>query len=134
MITGLKLEVFFLISQNHLIKFGVIFKLKQSCISSKLLSVLSDLLKDREQRITLNGQVSSSAGVNAGVPQGSILGSLLFLVYINDLADDPLSNGKLFSDDDSMQRWMQRCFHFWHIHDVDSSANELNNDLYQTNN
>ena len=66
---------------------GIILKLKQNGISGKLLSALSDFLKDRKQRVTLNGQVSSWTVVNAGVPQGSILGPLLFLVYINDLTD-----------------------------------------------
>ena len=59
---------------------GIIFKLKQNNISGKLLSVLSDFLKDRKQRVTLNGQVSSWAGVNADIHQGSVLGPLLFLV------------------------------------------------------
>ena len=103
---------------------GIIFKLKQNGISGKLLSVLSDFLKDRKQRVILNGQVSSWTGVNAGVPQESILGPLLFLVYINDLADGLSSNAKLFADDTSL---------FSVIHDVDTSANELNNDLYQIN-
>ena len=78
---------------------GIIFKLKQNGISGKLLSVLSDFLKDRKQRVTLNGQVYLWTGVNAGVPQVSILGHLLFLVYINDLADSLSSNVKLFADD-----------------------------------
>ena len=47
---------------------GIIFKLKWNSISGKLLSVLSDFLKDGKQRVTLNGQVSSWAVVNAGVP------------------------------------------------------------------
>ena len=85
---------------------------------------VSDFLKDRTQRVTLNGQVSLSAGVNAGVPQGSILGPLLLLIYINDLADDLSSNAKLFADDKSL---------FSVIRDVDTFANELNNDLYQIN-
>ena len=59
---------------------GIIFKLKQNGISGKLLSDLSDFLKDKKQRVTLNGQVPSWTGVNAGVPQGSILGPLHFLV------------------------------------------------------
>ena len=75
---------------------GIIFKLKQNDISGKLFSVLYDFLKDRKQRVILNGQVSSWAGVNAGVLQGSILGPLLFLVYINELADGLSSNAKLF--------------------------------------
>ena len=85
---------------------------------------VSDFLKDRTQRVTLNGQVSLSAGVNAGVPQGSILGPLLLLIYINDLADDLSSNAKLFADDKSL---------FSVIRDVETFANELNNDLYQIN-
>ena len=100
----------------------IIFKIKQNGMSGKLLSVLSDFLKDRNQRIILNGQVSSWTGVNAGVQQGSILGPLLFLVYINDLADGLPSNAKLFADDTSL---------FLVIHDADTSANKLNNDLYQ---
>ena len=103
---------------------GIIFKLKQNGISGKLLSVSSDFLKDRKQRVILNGQVSPCTGVNAGVPQGSIWGPLLFLVYINDLADGLSSNAKLFADDTSL---------FSVIHDVDTSANSLNNDLYQIN-
>ena len=77
---------------------GIIFNLKENGISGKLLSVLSDFLKYRKQRVTLNGHVSSWTGVNAEVPQGSILGPLLSLVYNNDLADGLSSNAKLFAD------------------------------------
>ena len=103
---------------------GIIFKLKKNGISGKLLSVLSDFLKDRKQIVILSGQVSSWTGVNAGVPQGSILGPLLFLIYINDLADGLSSNVKLFADDKSL---------FSVTHDASTSGNELNNDLYQIN-
>ena len=103
---------------------GIIFKLKQNGISGKLLSVLSDFLKDRKQIVILNGQVSSWTGVNAGVLQGSILGPILFLFYINDLADGLSSNAKLFADDTSL---------FSVTHDIDTSANELKNDLYLIN-
>ena len=75
----------------------------------------------------LNRQVSSwRTGVNAGVPQGSILGPFLifFLVYINDLADRLSLNAQYFADDTSL---------FLVIHDVDTSVNKLNNDLYQIN-
>ena len=93
---------------------GIIFKLQQNGISGKLLRVLSDFLKDRKQRVILNGQFSSWTSVNAGVPQGSILGPLLFLIYINDLADGLSSNAKLFADDTSL---------FSVVHNVDTSAN-----------
>ena len=64
---------------------GLIFKLKQNGISDNLLNLFSNFLRKRKQRVVLNGQTSSSwADVNAGVPQGSILGQFLFLKYIND--------------------------------------------------
>ena len=80
---------------------GFIFELKQNGISGNLLSVLSDSFKDRKQRVILNGQVSSWTGVNAGVPWVSILGPLLFMIYINDLADGLSSNAKLFAENTS---------------------------------
>ena len=81
---------------------GLIFKLKQNGISGNLLNLLSNFLRNRKQRVVLNGQTSSWADVNAGVPQGSILGPLLFLIYINDLADGLSSNAKLFADGTSL--------------------------------
>ena len=56
-------------------------------------------LKERKQCVVLNGQVSTSKDINAGVPQGSILGSLLVLIYINDLREGLTTNVKLFADD-----------------------------------
>ena len=81
---------------------GIIFKLKQNGISGNLLSLLSNFLRHRKQRVLLNGQTSSWADVNAGVPQGSILGPLLFLIYKNDIADGLSSNAKLFANDTSL--------------------------------
>ena len=67
-----------------------------------LLNLLSNFLRNRKLRVKLNGQTSSWAVVNARVPQGSILGPLLLLIYINGLADGLLSNVKLFEDDTSL--------------------------------
>ena len=77
---------------------GLIFKLQENGISGNLLNVLKHFLTNRKQRVVLNGQSSSWTNVKAGVPQGSILGPLLFLIYINDLADGLSSNTKLFAD------------------------------------
>ena len=99
---------------------GLIFKLKQNGISGNLLNLLSNFLRNRKQRIVLNRQTSSWADVNAGVPQGSILGPVLFLIYINDLADGLSSNAKLFADDISL---------FSVVHNANTTAKELNNDL-----
>ena len=71
-------------------------------ISGDLFNLLENYLSDRLQRFALNGQTSLWRPVLAGVPQGSILGSLLFLVNINDLPNELKSNAKLFADDTSL--------------------------------
>ena len=65
---------------------GLIFKLQKNGVSGKLLLLLKDFLKSSKQRVVLNGQHSSWRDVNAGVPQGWILGHLFFLVYLNDFS------------------------------------------------
>ena len=82
-----------------------------------MLNILSDFLRNRKQRVTLNGQSFSWINVNAGVSQGSIVGPLLFLIYINDLSDGLSSNAKLFADDTAL---------FLVVHDINTSAIELN--------
>ena len=78
---------------------GLVWKLKSNGIHGKALRILQNFLNDRYQRVVLNGQSSNWEKVNAGVPQGSILGPLLFLLYINDISNDLECNVKLFADD-----------------------------------
>ena len=99
---------------------GLHYKLRQSGISGELLNILRDFLDNRTQRVILNGRYSSWAKVEAGVPQGSILGPLLFLISINVLSDNLASNPKLFPDDTSL---------FSVVKNVDASNIDLNNDL-----
>ena len=88
------------------------------------MQIVSDFLSNRKQRVVLNGQNPFWTNVHVGVPQGSILGPLLFLIYINDLADNLSSNVKLFADDTSLLSV---------VHDVNASARELYDDLKKIN-
>ena len=81
---------------------GLIFKLQSAGISGTLLNWFSDYLQDRKQRVVLPGANSSWTSIKAGVPQGSILGPLLFLLYINDIVEDIHSPIRLFADDTSL--------------------------------
>ena len=82
---------------DKVLHIALIFKLKPNGISGNLLNTLKDLLKKiGNRRVVLNGQISSWKNIHAGVPQGSILRTLLFLTYINDLAENLSSNPKFF--------------------------------------
>ena len=66
---------------------GLSFKLKFYGVEGELLSLLKKYLQNRQQRIALNGQSSDWRKINSRVPQGLVLESLLFLIYVNDLPD-----------------------------------------------
>ena len=82
----------------------MIYKLQQNGISGELLNILVDFLNNRKQRVVLNGESSNWFDVKAGVPQCSIMGPLLYLIYINDLPYGLITNTKLFADDTSLVR------------------------------
>ena len=103
---------------------GLIYKLKQNGVSGNLLNLIIDFLDPRKQRVVLNGQYSSWASVKAGAPQGSILGPLFFLIFINELSDNLVSNPKLFADDTSL---------FSVVQYITLSAKNLNDDLKKIN-
>ena len=77
----------------------LLLKLKHYAISSHILSWLSSFLVGRTQRVVLEGRMSSLVTVDSGVPQGTVLGPLLFLLYINDLPNGIKSSTRLFADD-----------------------------------
>ena len=78
---------------------GLLFKLSQIGIEGQALNIVKDFLKNRKQRVVIDGQSSDWAPITAGVPQGSILGPLLFLIYINDITEVITSDIRIFADD-----------------------------------
>ena len=80
---------------------GLIHKLKAAGVTGEVLAWFTNNLADRKQRVVIPGTTSDSVYIQAGVPQGSILGPLLFLLYINDIVNDIGANIRLFADDTS---------------------------------
>jgi len=99
---------------------GLIKKLKSYGISGVLLIWYNYYLSDRRQLVFVNNELSDSGLVKAGVPQGSVLGPLLFLLYINDITDNLGNLARLFADDTSLS-YSEQNFDLMQI--------EINNEL-----
>ena len=78
---------------------GLLHKLKSYGISGQIFDLISSFLSNRWLRVVLDGKSSQEYSVNAGVPQGSILGPTPFLLYINDLPDDVFCDIAIYADD-----------------------------------
>ena len=96
------------------------YKLCQNGMCGDLINKLNDFWTNRKQRVVSNGHCSSWVDIRAEAPQGSILGPLLLLIYVNDLPNGLKSKCKIFADDTSS---------FSVAHDVNTSASDINNDL-----
>ncbi len=81
---------------------GLLYKLECNVISGNHLKRIRNFLSNRNQRVLFNGKNSEWADISAGVPHGSVLGPLFFLIYINDLVDGVTCDVKLFADDTSL--------------------------------
>jgi hypothetical protein len=81
---------------------GLLFKLTLTGVNKQLISWIESYLSDRQQKVVSEGFSSTLKGIKAGVPQGSILGPFLFLVYINDIVIDIKNDIRLFADDTSL--------------------------------
>ena len=101
------------------------YKLKLTGVADQLLDWFCDYLSERKQRVVLPGAMSDIINISSGVPQGSILGPLLFLVYINDIVCDINSTIRLFADDTSL---------YIIVENPITAANILNNDLDKVTN
>ena len=93
--------------------------LKAHGIGDSITDWIEQWLTDRRQRVVVDGEVSTWKSVLSGVPQGSVLGPILFLIYINDLDDSITSNVLKFADDTKLFRKVN----------TDGDKQHLQNDL-----
>ena len=88
-------------------------------LNKKLVTWIEDYLKGRKQRVLVRGKLSEWLEVFSGVPQGSVIGPLLFLIFINYLKEGILSKLSIFADDTKIM----------HIVDTEEEIKELEEDL-----
>ena len=104
---GSPVDVIYLDFQNAFDKVPhqrLLIKLKSHGMGVDIVTWIQNWLTDRKQRVSVEGETSAWTAVYSGVPQGSVLGPLLFLIYINDLKDGVASNILKFADDTTMFR------------------------------
>ena len=97
----------------------LLFKLKAHSIGDGILDWIEKWLADRKQHVVVDGEISNWKSVLSGVPQGSVLGPLFFLIYVNDLDDNITSNVLKFADDTKVFRKVN----------TDGDKQHLQNDL-----
>ena len=108
---------------------GLLHKHKSYGISGQIFALISSFLSNRLLRVVLDGKSSQEYPVNAGVPQGSILGPALFLLYINDLPDDVICNIAIYADDTTLYSKCDQASDLWQQLEL---ASELESDLRDT--
>ena len=108
---------------------GLLHKLKPYRISGQIFGLISSFLSNRQLQVVLDGKSSQEYPVNDGVPQGSILGPALFLLYINDLPDDVICNITIYVDDTTLYSKCNQASDLWQQLQL---ASELECDLRDT--
>ena len=106
---------------------GLLHKLKSYGISGQIFSLISSFLSNRRIQVVLDGKSSQEYPVNVAVPQGSILGPTLFLLYINDLPDDIICDIAIFADDTTLYSKCDQASDMWQQLEL---ASELESDLW----
>ena len=92
---------------------GLLHKLKSYGISGQIFDLISSFLSNRRLRVVLDGKSSQEYPVTAGVPQGSILGPALFLLYINEVLDDVICNIAIYADDSTLYSKCDQASDLW---------------------
>ena len=108
---------------------GLLHKLKSYGISGQIFGLISSFLSNRQLRVVLDGKSSQEHPVNARVPQGSILGPTLFLLYIIDLPDDAICDITIYADDTTIYSKCDRASDLWQQLEL---VSELESDLRDT--
>ena len=108
---------------------GLLHRLGSYGNSGQVFGVVSSLLSNRRLRVVLDGKLSQEYSVNAGDPQGSILGPTLFLLYINDLPDGFIRNIAIYPDDTILYYKCDQASDLWQQLEL---ASELESDLRDT--
>ena len=108
---------------------GLLHKLTSYGISGQIFGLISSFCSNRRLRVALDGKSSQEYPVNAGVPQGSILGPTLFLLYINGLCDDVICNIAIYADDTTLCSKCDQASDLWQQLEL---ASELESDLRYT--
>ena len=108
---------------------GLLHKLLFYGISGQIFGRISSFLSNRRLRVVLDGKSSQEYRVNAGVPQGSILGPTLFLLYINDLPVDVICDIAIYVDDTTLCSKCDQASDMWQQLEL---ASELEFDLRDT--
>ena len=104
---GSPVDVFYLDFQKAFEKVPhqrLILKLKSHCVGNSIINWIEQWLTDRRQMVVVDGEVSCWKSVLSGVPQGSVLDSILFLVYINYLVEGLIGKIFKFADDTKLFR------------------------------
>ena len=108
---------------------GHLHKRKSYGISGQIFSLISSFLSNRRLRVLLDGKSSQEYPVNAGVPQGTIIGPTLFLLYINDLPDDVICDIAIYADDTTLYSKCDQASDLWQQLEL---VSELESDLRET--
>ena len=108
---------------------GLLHKLKSYGIAGQIFGLISSFLSNRRLRVVLDGKSSQEYPLNAGVPQGSIRGPALFLLYINDLPDDVICDIAMYADDTTLYSKCDRASDLWQQLEL---ASGLESDLRDT--
>ena len=105
---------------------GLLHKFKSYGISGQVFGPISSFLSNRRLSVVQDGMYSKEYRVNAGVPQGSILGPTLSLLYINDLLDDVICNIAIYADDTTLYSKCHQASDLWQQLEL---ASKLESDL-----